>query len=92
MSRSFRSSYLGKPYQAIRGWYWGKNREAAKKSRYKLLRLFDEDGVPDLSQTASRWKTEVSRLWQKPDREYEIIFRNRRKIMRKRRKLSFSKK
>ena len=89
MSRSFRESYLGRPYQAVRGWYLGKKREAAKSARYRLAALVDEDGVPDTPRSGRRkWIRNGGGVRQSPDRSYEVIRRNRRKFMRKRREIS----
>lgn len=87
MSRSFRKSYMGRPWQAVRGWYLGKKWEAAKSARYRLGTLVDEDGVPDHPRSGvGKWIPMGYGLWRAPDAEYEVIRRNRRKFMRKRRR------
>lgn len=90
MSRSFRESYRGRPYQAMKGWYPGKRREAAKSARYMLAALQDEDGVPDIPRNSGgKWINAAYGLltggYTGPDMKREIIWRNRRKMMRRRR-------
>lgn len=87
MSRSFRSTYLGRPYQAVRGWHWGREREVSKATRYRFANLYDEEGTPELPTRAGRkWHRRPRRsLWTKPDKNFEIIERNGRKFLRLRR-------
>lgn len=87
MSRSFRESYMGMPYQATRGWCQGKKRECAKTSRYKLASMHDEDGLPDLPSVAGKkWRRGLGRhFWNFPSEGYEIVRRNGRKLLRKQR-------
>ena len=90
MSRRFRKSCLDRPYQAIRGWYKGKNREAAKSARYNLISLVDEDGVPDLpSMVNNKWRRLGHPCRKKPlIKIHKIIRRNGRKYMVKIKNLS----
>lgn len=89
MSRSFRESYMGRRFQAVRGFYLGKKREAAKSGRYRLQNLFDEEGMPELPRNVGkRWIQNGGKSWgylKKGHKEFEIIMRNRRKFMRQRR-------
>lgn len=84
MSRSFRETYLGLPYQAIRGWYKGKNRERAKMTRYRLAAMVDEEGIPVLlARLSKKWRNGLgSRCWQPPQRcAYRVLMRNGRKYL-----------
>ncbi len=87
MSRSFRESYLGRPHQAIRGFYWGRKKKSARSVRYRLANMRDEENEPDVPRLVNgRWLDGLSRhRWQKPDLDFEIIRRNGRKFMRYRR-------
>ena len=86
MSPSFGESSTVWPYQAIRGWYLGKKREAAKRARYRFASLCDEEGVPDIPHIAGgKWIQCGFGVRNKPDMAYEVIRRNSRKLMRKRR-------
>lgn len=90
MSRSFRETYMGKPYQALRGWHQGKRRAIVKRMRYKLKSFIDEEKEPDIPVTGyKKWRHFVgTHLWTQPEENYRIMIRNGRKYL-VRRKATF---
>lgn len=83
MSRSFRTTYLGKPSQALRGWHQGKRRAIAKKVRYNLKNFIDEEKASDLPGNGYRkLKQYLGRhYWNEPEDGVRIIYRNGRKYL-----------
>lgn len=84
MSRSFRETYLGRPFKAVRGWPQGLNKNLVRKVRYKLNGLTDEDGTPDVPATGyKKWRHYVGHHhWTEAMKESsKIIFRNGRKFL-----------
>ena len=80
MSRSFRETYMGKPYQALRGWHQGKRKAIAKSLRYKLKNFNDEENDPDLPATGyKKWRHFVGmHFWAQPEVDNHILHRNGR--------------